>query len=73
MKKLVVILALIALPSTSSAGMFCDNAAAMGYRASWANIACIMELVNDIILGGYDDGFDRTNGTSSGDADDLGG
>jgi len=73
MKKIILTLAIIALPSSSFAGMFCDNAAALGYRASWANIACIMELVNDIILGGYDDGFDRANGTSSGDADDLGG
>lgn len=73
MKKFIVVLALVALPSTSSAGMFCESASYYGYKAGWANIACIMEIVNGILNGGYDYGFDRTNSTSGGDADDLGG
>ncbi len=71
MKKLIVILAFVAIPSTSSAGLFCDAAAQYSFRAGWANVACIMEIMNNILLNGYDDGFDNLR--TGGDSDDLGG
>lgn len=65
MKKAIVVLAIVLLPASVNAGLFCEQAASYGYRAGWANIACVMELINEMLLGG--DAYDR------GDADDLGG